>query len=249
MAKPLTDQERDPLLSIRIPEGPPLNLERPGRVLEVLRPFLYPERIARFQATLKRRTRRLTALLEEVHDHHNLSACMRSCDAFGIQDLHIVPAADSPLEVSKGVGAGAHRWLTVHIHPDIETAASRLRDAGYLLAATDLGEGAPAPVGELPVDGPVCVCFGNERDGISPTLRQISDLRVQIPMVGFVESLNISVAFAVTMFTARQKMEREEGVGIALSEEERTLLLDQWAFRDVPRAESVLEELARRHGD
>jgi len=240
-----TDELRPPTL----PQGPPLHLERPGRCAELLRPHLTEERFARMEQVLAHRTRYLAALIEHVHDPHNIAACVRSCDAAGVQDLHVVAADGGFLRVGRAVSMGAHRWLTVHYHPTVEAAVAALRARGYRIVATDLGgPRPPTPLPEVPLDAPLCVAFGNERDGISATLREAADVRVIIPMRGFVESLNISVAFAVSLFTARMRLEASGGPP-PLAEGERLALLDRWALENVRRAPGILERLAADAAD
>lgn len=233
-----------------LPAGPPLHLERPGACARHLSPFLEPRRIDRMSDVLGRRTRRLTALIEHVHDPHNLAACVRSCDAFGIQDLHIVPQEGARrVMVGRDVSRGADRWITVHYHDSTDAAVDALHAAGYRVAATDLDDSAPpTSITELPISEAWCVAFGNEHDGISETLRRRADLRVHIPMVGFVESLNISVAFAVAMSHLRLRRDAALGEGGDLDAAARTDLLDRWIFADVPRARAILEVVAERLG-
>lgn len=230
-----------------LPTGPPLHLEQPGRAAELLQPYLRPTRLARFRAVLGRRTRRITALLERVHDPHNLSACVRSCDAFGIQHLHIVPEIGVELKLSRKVASGAQRWVSLHVHADTATAVSALRAEGYGLYATALGDVATTmPVRNTPLERPLCVVFGNERDGVSDALLKAADGNVTVPMYGFVDSFNISVAFALTMHTLRDRLAASGIADGDLSPQERTRLLDRWVISDVPRADEVLAELGRR---
>jgi len=233
-----------------LPPGPPLHLERPGACARHLLPFIAPRRVARMHAVLAYRTRHLTALVEHVHDPHNVAACVRSCDAFGIQDLHVVPEPGaSRLRVGRDVSRGTDRWLTIHYHDSTDDAVDALHAAGYTIAATDLDDSAP-PVAlpEVSVATPLCVAFGNEHDGISETLRRRADARVRIPMVGFVESLNISVAFAVAMSHLRLRLDAERGGAGDLAEVAKSALLDRWIFADVPRAGEVLAVVAERLG-
>ncbi|MGM0575094.1 MAG: TrmH family RNA methyltransferase [Myxococcota bacterium] len=237
----------EPLRVSGLPEGPPLHLERPGRAAELLAPFLRPERLARLREVLGRRTRHLTALVEHVHDPHNLAACVRSSDAFGIQDLHVVPKPGSSTRLARDITRGTQRWLTIHRHADTGAAVRRLREAGYRIAATDLGgEEPPIPLPDLPVDTPVCIAFGNEHEGISPALRRLADVRVHIPMHGFVESLNVSVAFALAVSRLRDAVDATVGGEARLTPEEQRRVLDRWVVEDVPRARAVLGEIARR---
>lgn len=242
--------ERTPL-----PAGPPLHLERAGAAFAHLRGFVHPRRIARMREVLARRTRRLTALLEHVHDPHNVAACIRTCDAFGVQDLHVIPQPGAEaVFAGRDVSRGAHRWLTITAHPSTSAALAALRAGGYRVAATDLGGATPPrPLAALRWDRPaagdaagLCIAFGNEHDGISETLRAGCDERVQIPMHGFVESLNISVAFAVAVAQLRAGLDASRDALGDLSEAEETALLDRWIVDDVPRARAVLGELAAR---
>ena len=234
----------------RLPSGPPLHLETPGRATAVLTPFLLPVRLERFRAVLARRTRYLTALIEEVHDRHNIAACVRSCDAFGLQDLHVIPREGEDTRLSRNVAGGSHRRITVHRHDGLEAAVDALRARGYRLVVTDLGgDGAEPETPEtVPVDAPICVAFGNEATGISDALRAAADVRLRIPMRGFVESFNISVACAVTLYALRRRIDLEvPAARRALTPEEAADILDRWVVDDVPHAMAVIDELAKRH--
>ncbi|MCA9515593.1 MAG: RNA methyltransferase [Myxococcales bacterium] len=221
----------------------------PGTIAALLAPFVHDRRLERMRGVLARRTRHLTVLLEEIHDPHNIAACVRSCDAFGIQHVHLVPTRGRRPKAARGVSRGADRWLTMHLHPTIEAAIAALRAEGYLIAATDIsGPSAPLPVHDAPLDRPLCVAFGNEHDGISETLRQAADLAIQVPMVGFVESLNISVACAIVLHELRTRVERSPAGVPPLADAERTALLDRFMFEDIERASSVLATVLARRG-
>ncbi len=235
------------LRAFELPAGPPLYLERPGAATAHLRAFVLPGRLERLRDILSRRTRHLTVLLERVHDPHNIAACLRTCDAFGIQDLHMIPDNPTSTKISRVVSSGAHRWITVHRHDDTESALQALRVAGYRVYATALGAGpAPAPVHELPLADPLCIAFGNESDGVSDLLRDHADGLAAIPMQGFVESLNVSVAFAIAVATLRHRLDGLTPPPPALEPEESAEILDGWMVHDVGRARAVLTELSRR---
>ncbi len=239
-----------PLLSTArtaLPSGPPLFLEQPGNAAAALSPFLLPERLARMQSVLAKRTRHVVAYLEEPHDPHNVSACMRSADAFGFQDVYVAPEHPETFKISREVSQGTQRWLTMHRFDRGEDAVRAIKRAGYLIAATDLGgDSPPIPLADVPLDAPICLAFGNEHRGITPSLRAAADLRVHIPMAGFVESLNISVACAVALSLTRQRLDARDAASWQLPEAERCDLLDAWVIADVPRARAVLGELGRR---
>ena len=233
-----------------LPPGPPLNLEQVGRATSLLTPFVLPERIQRLTSVIEHRTRRITLLLERVHDAHNVAACARTCDAFGLQDLHIIPPEDKPLRFSKLVSSGAHRWLTVHVHDTLDSALQALRSSGYMLAVTDVSSEAPCDTpASLPLDAPLCVAFGNERDGVSQALRAAADMPLHIPMTGFVESFNVSVAVAIACSRLRERIDAMPPAAWQLSTSERAALMDTWVIEDVPHAHAVLMEIARRHSE
>ena len=194
-----------------------------------------------------RRSRQLTCFLENVFDPHNVAACVRSCDAFGIQDLHILPQKDVKLRLSSDVSSGSHRWVDHHVYRNVSEAISWFREREYQIVVTDLqGDTPPICPEDIPLNRPTVVAFGSEHEGISNELRDAADLRVAIPMYGFVQSFNISVAFALTMFTLRQRQIRETGSSGDLGDQERLRLLDRWLLKDLPRAPEILEELGRR---
>ncbi|MEE2961218.1 MAG: RNA methyltransferase [Myxococcota bacterium] len=226
----------------------PLQLEEPGKISEALAQFVRPERLERLKGVLSRRIRGVTALIEFVNNPHNTAACVRSCDAFGIQDLHVVTQDGDPLKVALGITKGAHRWLTIHTHETIEEAVKVLKQNGYHIAATDPGgeDRAAAPIEALPLEHKVCIAFGNERDGISPTLRREADSLTVIPMQGFVESFNISVAFALCLHATRRRFDEQYGGAGDLSETDQNRILDRWFLDEVPQAMKVLKELDRR---
>lgn len=229
--------------------GPPMHYERPGAVFDALSPFVGEQRISRLTTVAGQRTRHLTALLDSVHDRHNVSACVRSCDAFGINDLHIVPQAGVPLRFSPMTARGALRWVRLHVYRTIDEALDRLDELGYHIVATDLGgpQTPPTELAHLDVSRPLCVAFGNEHAGISDTLRARCDERMQIPMHGFVESFNVSVAFALATGQLRERLNHHRGGNQGdLTPNQTRRLLDRWIFRDVPQAANVLAELSRR---
>jgi tRNA (guanosine-2'-O-)-methyltransferase len=232
----------------RLPTGPPLDLERCGRATELLSPFVLPERLERLRSVLTCRTRRLTLLLDQVHDAHNIAACARTCDAFGLQDLHVIPQTGKPLRLSKMVSTGAHRWITVHIHEDVTAARRALGARGYRVAVAEVEDGASSSTpATIELTDPLCLAFGNERDGISEALREAADLRFHIPMAGFVESFNVSVAVAITVSRLRERLDGLDPANWRLSDDEQSALLDTWVVEDVPQARAVLLEIARRH--
>ena len=135
-------------------------------------------------------------VLDCISDPHNSSAVLRSADAFGVQTVHVV-VGEHGFRASRGVSKGTHRWLDVVRYETAEACARRLKQNGYAIYVAAMG--ADTQPGDLQETSRLAVAFGNEHRGVSPEMRSFADGTFSIPMRGFVESLNISVAAAITM--------------------------------------------------
>jgi tRNA (guanosine-2'-O-)-methyltransferase len=210
------------------------------RLFDYLQTFLTPHRRRRFAEVLALRTRRLTVVLEDVYHAQNVSAVLRTCDAFGIQDIHVIDARN-PYEVNADVSLGTDRWLTVRRYSDPETAVhdcvARLRRAGYTLVATS-PHGDSVPVHELDVTQPLALILGNEKVGLTAELAAQSDRRVHVPMYGFVESFNLSVAAALCLQTLSARL-RQSDIDWRLTDAEREELLVRWTRLSIPAVEQI----------
>ena len=177
-------------------EGPP-PLERPAEVvIEALSRVVTPARLARLEEVVDGRTDDLAVVLDRLADPHNSSAVRRSADAFGVQNVHAV-VGEHGFRASRGVAKGTERWLDVTRWETAEACARRLKADGYAIYVAAMG-GAKTPetLREVPR---LAVVFGNEHRGVSAEMRALADGSFSIPMRGFVESLNVSVAAAITM--------------------------------------------------
>lgn len=157
----------------------------------------------RIEEVARRRQRDLTLLAEEVHKPHNLSAVLRSCDAVGIGTVHAVqPTGGVP--TYSATSASAEKWVDVIIHGSVEDAVGHLRERGHKIYAAHL---SPSAVDYREVDyvAPCAVLLGNEREGVSQRAAELADAHVIIPMLGMVQSLNVSVAAAVILFEAQRQ--------------------------------------------
>ena len=166
-----------------------------------------PERIARITKVLDHRQPDLTVVMENVHDPHNISAVMRTCDAVGIQELYILTTRISRHEkFGKKSSASAAGWLTIHEFDNTEACMSAIRSKYSKIYATHLGEQAHS-LYELDLTEPVALVFGNEHAGVTDECLRYCDGNFIIPQVGMVKSLNISVACAVTLYEAYRQRE------------------------------------------
>ncbi len=142
-------------------------------------------------------------VLEDIHDPHNAAASFRSCDAFGIQTVHLVFEQEKPFNPrreGKKTSGYTNKWLDFHVHHGTEEAVRALKAAGYTLIATRVDPAAkPLPALDLSAIARPAFVFGNEHRGISETMAQAADHLVWLPMVGMAESFNLSVSVALTL--------------------------------------------------
>lgn len=204
--------------------------------LNFARELLTPERQQRFAEVLETRTRRIAVVLENLSQSHNASACLRSCDAFGIQDVHVIEGSFE-YDANEQIDMGSSRWLTVQKYQQngspTEQCLSGLKAQGYRIVATSLHHEAHTPE-SLPLDRPIAVVFGEERPGISEKAAEMADEFLKIPLVGFVQSLNVSVAAAIILqrLSARLRDERDDW---RLPEADKLRLIDDWTITSVKK--------------
>ena len=200
-------------------------------VIETLGPLASDERQAKLQSVIEQRVGNVTVLLDAPHDPHNGSAIMRSCDAFGIPTLHVVARVE-PFLIARRITKGSKRWLEVHDHKSPQAAAHHLLERGFELVATDPdGELTPVDLAHIPR---LALLFGNEHDGICEELLRHAKRAVRIPMRGFVESLNVSVAGAVLLSAATHGRTGD------LPPAEKRRLYARALYRSVPRSGEIL---------
>lgn len=207
------------------------------RIIEKLEPLVLDRRRTRIEQVIAGRLASVTVLLDELSDPHNRAAIVRSCDAFGVQELHSVqPAAD--FSVHHGVAAGTERWVDVNAHRTHAAAVEHLLSRGFELIQTHpQGELTPDDLGQVPR---VALILGNEHRGIDPAFASAASRSVRIPMRGFVESLNVSVSAAVLLAAATRRR------GGDLEPSARRHLYARALFHTVPRAREVLDAFEHR---
>ncbi|HEX9050673.1 MAG TPA: RNA methyltransferase [Anaeromyxobacter sp.] len=172
--------------------------------------FLVPERKARIDEVVANRTRTLTVVMEAFGDPQNVNAVLRTCEAFGVQDVHAVEGPMKPWNRNRKISQNADKWLDVRRWRSTRECLARLKADGFAIYATHLDEGA-RPLGSLPFAGKVALVFGNEHRGVSDDALALADATYAIPMRGFVQSLNVSVAAAISIATAVERREVERG--------------------------------------
>ena len=201
-----------------------------------LKPQRWPRterRQARIRAALYRRQPDLTVVLENIHDPHNVSAILRSCDGVGVLRAHAVYSVEEPplSAYARQTSASAAKWVEVERHGSVAACYDRLRGNGFVILATSVGSES-RPLYEWDLRRPVALVFGNEMRGVSDEARALADGAIEIPMVGMVQSLNVSVACAVCLYEAfRQRMATGDYDTPKLTANELRVLEDDWLRR------------------
>lgn len=191
-------------------------------------------RFRRVDAVLRRRQPDLTILAEDVYKPHNLSAMLRSADAVGIGVVHAVTPTGG-LPTYNATSASAEKWVSLRVHAALDAALGELRAAGMQVLAAHLSDEA-VDYRDVDYVRPTCVLFGNERAGVSAAAAAAADAHVVIPMMGMVQSLNVSVATAVVLFEAqRQRRAAGRYDRPALGDAERNDQAVRWLYPRLAR--------------
>jgi tRNA (guanosine-2'-O-)-methyltransferase len=209
----------------------------PRVVIAALEPMLTGDRRERIAQVIAARSRAVVPVLDGLNDPHNVSAVLRSADAFGVQEVHLIEGGERFL-ASPRVAQGSERWVDVISHASPAECVAALRKRGHrVYVATMNGSLTPDALAREPKPA---IVFGNEHDGVSPEMLALADGQYTIGMQGFVQSLNVSVAAAITLFAAMR------GRSGDLDPEARELLHARFCMLSVPRAEEVMAEYLRR---
>lgn len=216
----------------------------------ILEQFILPQRLKRLDDVLAQRSRTLTIVLDRVQNYHNISAVVRSADAFGVADIHLI---GDVFDYSRKITLGTERWVNLIRHSCAEEALEHLRGCGYSLVVLqpenhNASKNLPPSmaVTNLPFEKRLALIFGNEKDGISRIFAEAADVHAYIPMKGFVESLNISVACAICLFCSTIASTQAARRTHPLSEEEQQELRTQWLKQGVRNSAAILREVALR---
>jgi tRNA (guanosine-2'-O-)-methyltransferase len=194
---------------------------------------LLPRRFHRLRTALNQRMGDLTVLLEAVDKPHNLSAILRTCDAVGVLEAHVVSLPGRPRTFNT-TARGSQKWVPLHPHPSIEEGLQSLKSRGFRIFGTHLGVEA-RDYRACDFTGPTCFLMGAEKWGLSEAALRLVDQPLFIPMGGMVQSLNVSVAAAILLFEAlRQRQQAalvpSQGEGIPGGEAGYQRLLFEWAY-------------------
>jgi tRNA (guanosine-2'-O-)-methyltransferase len=188
-------------------------------------------RLARIRAVLAARQPDLTVVMENIHDPHNVSAIFRTCDAVGVTDVHLVYSTERFPRIGKKSSSSANKWLGRVRHASVDACYRSLRQAGFVIVATSLGPDT-VPLYDLDYSHPTAFVLGNEHRGVSSEAAAAADHRIAIPMMGMIQSLNVSVAAAVCLYEAmRQRLRSGKYASPQFRAEDLEAMFRDWVGR------------------
>lgn len=209
-------------------------------LLRYLLSFITDNKQTKFDQVIRNRTRYLTIVLEDIYQPHNASAVLRSCDCFGIQDVHIIENSNR-YQVNPDVALGSSKWLSLQKYNssdhNTEACLQSLKMKGYRIVATSPHESGYS-IDKMPLDKKTALVFGTEMRGLSEIALKMSDNFVTIPMYGFTESFNISVSAALCLYQLSEKLRHSE-FDWQLGSEEVTQIKLEWVRQVVKNAEAI----------
>ncbi len=218
-------------------------------LIRFLEQFTTEERKNQLQDIVNKRTRYITIGLENIYQTQNASAVLRSCDCFGIQDIHIIEN-EYQFDVNPQVVIGASKWLSLFKYNkepnNTRTTIQKLKTEGYRIIATS------PHTNDINLDlfdlekGKVALIFGNEREGISDIVKEEADEFLKIPMYGFSESLNISVSAGITCQYLSNQL-RNSKINWQLTEQESNAIHLEWLLKTIKKSSLLVEEFNRRN--
>lgn len=212
-----------------------------------LKDFISEDRWDKINQVLEKRTRHISVVLEDIYQPHNASAVLRSCDGFGIQDVHVIENKNR-FDASSEVTIGADQWITLRRHNkegvnNTTACIEGLKEKGFSVIATTPHE-KDQKLNDLDISKPLALVFGTELEGVTETVMQHADGFVTIPMHGFSESFNISVSAAICLYDLTTRLHLSE-VDWSLSEEEKETLRYEWVKNSIKAGDLLVKRFLK----
>ncbi len=208
------------------------------KLFSYLEDFVTEKRREKFNEILKQRTKHFTVVLEDVYQMHNTSAVIRSCDVFGVQQAHAIEVRHKNV-LDKEIAMGAQKWVDLTYHANTNSCIKTLRGKGYQIIATTPHNDS-CFVEDFDVSKKSALFFGSEKDGVSDNVLRQADGYIKIPMVGFTESLNISVSAAIILQSLTTKL-KKSSINWQLTEEEKEFQRFIWMQKSIKSIDNILE--------
>jgi tRNA (guanosine-2'-O-)-methyltransferase len=220
----------------------------PSKALkEFMFQFLTDEKIRRFNEVIAKRTRYITLVMEDIFQAQNTNAVIRSCECFGVQDVHLIQNKYD-FEVVEDISKGSFKWIDLHTYKNAEnntaTCIQHLKNQGYRVIGTSPHQ-HEVDLQEIPLDQKTAFMLGSEKDGLSTQAMELCDGFMKIPMAGFTESLNLSNCSAIIMQHLTSRLWKSD-YPWQLSEDEKTAILIEWCFEVTGRKKLLLDYFMNR---
>lgn len=205
------------------------------RLIEYLENMLTPERKFLFNKVINQRTNHFTVATEDVYQLHNTSAVIRSCDVFGIQNIHVIEERNRK-KIDREIAMGAQKWVSLTRHHTSSDSVQHLKNKGYRIVGTT-PHGKATNIDEYDISNPSAIFFGTEKEGLSTEVLNAADEFITIPMRGFTDSLNISVSAAIILQHITHRLRNSE-IKWKLSQNEKNAVKFEWlskSFKNLPQ--------------
>ena len=210
--------------------------------INYLEQFVTQNKKDKIKQVVCNRTNYVTLLLEDLYKPMNASAIIRSCDCFGVQQVHAVES-ENFFKDTTGISKGAFKWVDVKRHRSVESAVKKLKQDGYKLVVTS--PHSKKLLHELSLEKKIALAFGTEDEGISPELAILADEEIAIPMYGFTESFNVSVSVAICLYDIVGRLQRSK-INWNLSEDEQQEVLLLWLKKIVRESDKYEQHFLKK---
>lgn len=225
-----------------------LSLEHKVKLLKTLYTLITPEKQIKFDEIASDRTNHITVAVENIYQDHNASAVMRTCDCFGVRDLHIIEKTNK-FTVQRDIAMGATRWVNHFHYSDLTSPTTKcissLKEKGYKVIATS-PHAENKDIFNINLDQPMAFIFGTEKSGLSDIALEMADEHVNIPMYGFTESFNISVSAALTLQAIRNRLAKQDHIDWRLNVEQQIDLKIHWCKQILKNPDNIVNEIIKR---
>lgn len=232
----------------RLPNQPSLfaelSTDEKARLYDTASQYFSDNKRDLFDRLAPLRTRHISVVLENIYQSHNAAAVLRSCDCFGVQDVHVVEESN-PFNPAGDVAVGSSKWVDYYKHRSIADAYRHLHAHGYRIVAT-LPHENDTMIGDLDISQPTALVFGTELTGLTQEAIDGADAYVKIPMYGFTESFNISVCAALSLFSLTERMRRSDDLKWRLDDDDLLDLKLHWAMQAIRDGEKVIKNLMQK---
>lgn len=225
-----------------------MNLTEKKLLLEEFYNYLSEKRKNLFLEKIKHRTNFIAVVLEDIYQSQNASAVLRTSECLGIQDIHIVEN-NNKYQINPDVSLGSDKWINLHYYKkknenNTITCIEKLKSDGYKIIATHPHKNEISLSEYIPKEK-IALVFGTEKEGISEDIKNAADHFLTIPMYGFTESYNISVAAAITLFSLVEKIKKEK-IWKGLDEKEETEILLKWCRKSIRMSKKIEESFLKK---